>query len=108
MSFADLMNQSVTVNAAASRDKYGKKSFAATGTTYTDCRIEIGDELIRDAVGKETPVMGRVYILGNASITIGDRLTLPGGKTPTVVRVDKVNDESGIHHTKIYLTSTSD
>lgn len=104
MSLADVMNQAVTVYQAASRDKYGKVSHGANGRVYSDCRIETKTQLRKDQNGKEVVSTGMVFILGDATITINDRLVLPSGATPIVMAVEKVNDETGIHHTKVWLT----
>lgn len=102
--FAELMNQTITVNASNSRDKYGKRGFASSGTTYADCRIQTENKLVRDLTGREVFETGRVYVLGNCVVSIGDKVTLPSGQTPVVVDVRKVNDESGVHHTVIHLS----
>lgn len=102
--FAEIMNETIVVNAANSVDKYGKRGFVNTGTSYTDCRVMTGIKLIKDAQGREVTETGRVLVLGTATVNIGDKVTLPSGKTPTVIMVNQINDETGVHHTVLHLT----
>jgi len=34
---------------------------------------------------------------------VEDKITLPDGDTPKILRVDKMSDESGYHHIKVYF-----
>lgn len=103
LNLADLMNDTIVVNARNSIDKYGKRGFASSGTTYTNCRVQTGSKLIRDAAGKEVIENGRVYVLGQCNISIGDKVTLPSGNTPTVILIDDVSDEHGIDHVVLHF-----
>lgn len=102
--FAEIMNDTIVINAANSTDKYGKRGFATQGTSYTNCRVMTGQKLIKDAQGREVIENGRVIVLGQVAVNIGDKVTLPSGNTPTVILIDDVSDQSGTHHTVIHFS----
>lgn len=100
--FYKMMPDTITVTAASTMDKYGKQSFAATGTSYR-CRLVFENRMIRDDDGREVLEAGRAIIYGAApTVTVRDRLSLPGGKMPLVTSVATIKDETEAnHHTVI-------
>jgi len=103
--WAEDMTDSVTVYKAGALNNYGAQTIAGAGTAF-DCRIISSVTIKRDEQGIEITEPGTLYILSDADIEIGDRITLPGGNLePRVVEVDKVNyDANGtttVHHTKV-------
>lgn len=108
MDLQDVMGNTVTVYSAVAKDKYGKRSHEATGEVISNCRIQYKVELKRDLMGKEIPTIGKVYALGDVSVSIGDKIVLPTGATPVIAMIEKPFDETGaIDHTVIYLTNAS-
>lgn len=102
---ADLMGSHVTVLNSTARDKYGKRTHEATGTVLK-CRIQTSENLVKDAEGKEVVVVGKVYVLGEPDVYLGDKVILPDGSSPVIMKVETANDEFGrVNHTIIYLTN---
>jgi hypothetical protein len=102
--FEDVMNETVTINVSTAKDKYGKNTFSASGTAYTNCRIQTDTARVQDAAGNQIVTRGKVYVLGAVTISIGDKITLPDGdNTPIIVKIDDVDDDSTIHHTVLHF-----
>ena len=93
MSLAGLLRQSVTVYAPASRDVYGKATWAA-GVEYA-ARVEPSADLLRDASGKEVIVTANVIVSGEPDITTAHSVELPDGTTPVIVGVERNVDGQG-------------
>ena len=97
--FLTLMPDTVTVYPQSSLDKYGKRTWSASGTSYR-CRIQSQTKLFRDPSGREVTIDGRVFLYGAPSdITTDHRLVLPDGSSPVLYVVNVANDETGAHHT---------
>lgn len=100
--FADLMNDTVTIEPMTSRDTYGEPAFGP-GVTYR-CRID-GSTTQRVSIdGVERTVNAMIYLSGEPVIGPTDRLTMPAGFTPNqppILRVNIFSDDVGPHHTEI-------
>lgn len=104
--FLEMMPHTVTIEPFASRDGYGVSSY---GTSRTHrARIEGGNRQVITPEGEEKVSTRLVFIdpvpVGQSSpseMTTKDRITLPAGYSPAqpvVLRVDREDDETGIHH----------
>ena len=95
------MTDSVTIYPASTLDNYGKRSVSATGTTYA-CRI-ISD-IVKVTTDQKRTVLeeGRLIILGDPTVTIGDTLSTGSGQKGIITRVDKptynANGVTAPHH----------
>lgn len=99
--FLPMMRETVTLTAQASLDRYGKQSFAASGTSYR-ARLIWQERILRDKQGQEIVESGRAILYGvAASATPEWRITLPDGSTPKITMVDTIQDEFGDHHSVI-------
>lgn len=98
--FASMMPSTVTLNAVASTDAYGKRTFAGASTSI-QCRIQTSRRMVITEDGKQVPVEGTVYCYGTSAATINDKLTLPDGTVVPIVAVETRNDETGAYATVI-------
>lgn len=110
----DCMPQTVTLEPFSDRDDYGEPVYG-TAATYR-ARVVYQTEMIVDQrIGSaelETTSNGHVWFgpptLNLSSgvpptVTAEDRITLPDGTQPNIMRVDRFPDEDGNHHTKVYF-----
>lgn len=102
--FSSDMVDSVTVYKQSTLDNYGKRSTAAQGTSY-NARVMSEIRRSRNEEGEITVEGGRLIILNDADVAVGDRLVLPGNTEPVILAVDKVtysaNGTSAVHHTLV-------
>lgn len=102
-----MCNTSVTRYAAASRDKYGKPTYAGTGDTVA---VHLRDEDTRefDDSGATQSVNRRVTIWSPTILNVdpqNDVIELPNGDRPRIVSATVHYDEDGAaHHEKIELS----
>jgi hypothetical protein len=99
--FVDLAADVVTVERFVAEDGYGVATYE--DAVETPARVELGPKLIVNATGLEIVSTCRVYL--GIAIDIRDRLTLPDdapNRTPSLLRVEPVRDESGPHHWVAY------
>lgn len=97
------MPHSVTVEAYSSQTANAVPSFSS-GVAYSG-RVVNRVKMIRDARGQEKVSNTTIYLNATAAIGPRDRITLPSGYTPqqpVILRVDRIPDEDGLHHTVIY------
>lgn len=99
--FLTMTNDTVTVAAPSTYDKYGAPTFASASSAIP-ARLELSSRIIVDSDGVERVSSGTIFVL-STSVTIGPqhKITLSDGRTPEVMRVDVLNDEEGQHHLEV-------
>jgi hypothetical protein len=101
--FTEFFAHVVNIAPYASQDGYGAAAYG-TGIDYP-ARIVNTVKMIRAADGQERVSNTSIWIGTDAAISPKDKLTLPSAfspQTPPILRVDRVTDDEGIHHTKLY------
>lgn len=100
--FEDFAARTVTVEAFESESPYGVVAYA--DPVEARARVQLGPVRIVSAQGEEIVSHVRVY-LGRA-VTVRDRITLPDpaapNASPQILRVERVDDETGPHHWVVY------
>jgi hypothetical protein len=94
----------VVYRAATVWDEFGKVIAYAAPVNYR-ARVTYSHKRITSrATGQDVVSSIQVWIIGVIpTINVDDRVTLPDGTTPLIVSWDLVSDETGNHHTKLYL-----
>lgn len=104
--YLQLMPDTVTVADVATRDEYGKRTYA-TATSHR-ARISLKDERVVNLLGVEVLANIKIVLAPDAagnlpSIDAESRLTLPDGSTPEVVSFGIASDEDGPHHAVVWV-----
>ena len=99
------MTDTVVVYTASTLDNYGKQAISASGTSFS-ARVVSTIGKTRDEQGQQIVEGGKLYILGDAAINVGDRLDLPAYTAdPRITGVRKVNYSANgtttVHHTEV-------
>lgn len=102
--FLGLMPDTVTWEAVATRDVYGKPATYANAVSYR-ARVSYSQKRIPSrATGQDVVASCQVWLNGVlAALNTDDRITLPDGSTPVIVGWDTPTNDKGTHHTKIYM-----
>jgi hypothetical protein len=97
------MPDTVTINSGTAIDKYGKRTYGGSSQTI-QARVIMDTQLIKDTEGQDIVSVGRAILAGPySSIGLGDKITLPDGKTPVIVKVNTVSDSAGPVYTAVYF-----
>lgn len=100
--FLELFSERITLYPPATTDKYGKRTFSASGVTA--CAHLVSEvSLSRDQDGREVTETGRIYVYGTPTVTTDYRLVLTDGSEPIIIGVDVPHDQNGAHHTVIRI-----
>jgi hypothetical protein len=99
--FLDWRDTTVTISPFTSYDKFGTPSYG-TGVA-TKCYIEMHPKLIQNSTGQEVVSQARVYVIGNLSYTVRDKVVLPDSKFPPVLRIDHFWNEAGIVELSVFF-----
>ena len=94
------MPSTVSLNAVASTDAYGKRTFSGT-TTSIQCRVQQTRRMVLTQDGQQIPVEGSVYCYGTSIATVNDKLTLPDGSVVPILAVETRNDDTAAYVTVI-------
>jgi hypothetical protein len=65
------------------------------------CRIEQKNTLVRDQDGRERVSSTTIYLASTVTIPLNARITLPDGRTPSIMSIESVQDEDGSYFTKV-------
>lgn len=98
--FSSMMPSTVSLNAVASTDAYGKRTFSGT-TTSIQCRVQQTRRMVLTQDGQQIPVEGSVYCYGTSIATVNDKLTLPDGSVVPILAVETRNDDQAAYVTVI-------
>ena len=100
--FLELFSETVTLFPPSTMDKYGKRTFSASGVTAS-AHLVSEVSLTRDADGREVTEIGRVYLYGTPAVTTDYRILLGDGSSPVIIGVDTPHDQNGPHHTVVRI-----
>lgn len=106
--FDDFMDETITLEAVASTDEYGARTYSAA-TSHT-ARIVRRHSQVTDFEGRLVAAVATIYVSGTSlptSVGPSDRITLPDGSTPPIVAVEEYPDEDTNHHIKIMLGTSA-
>lgn len=104
--WVDDMTDTITIYKSSGLDSYGKRTVANTGTSY-DCRIM--SDVVKTTTDQNRSVVeeGRLVILNNPDVAIGDTIDLGSGYNAIITRVDKKNYKADgsttPHHAVIFF-----
>jgi hypothetical protein len=102
--FTEDMTETITVYKQSTLDNYGKRATAVSGTTYS-ARVMSEIRRSRNDEGEINVEGGKLIVLNDVDIAVGDRLVLPGSNEPVILAVDKVtysaNGTTAVHHTLV-------
>ena len=99
-----LMQQTISVAKFKRLDQYGDAVYDLDNPQSVQCRVSYRPQMIRDGDGREVVSSAQVWTSGNTGITVQDKVTLPDGSSPILLRVDSPPDETGqIYHQKLYV-----
>lgn len=99
-----LMPSTIKVSTRTAHNNYGEPSFAASTTNYR-ARIVHKPGYIRTGEGEPLAYQHVAWVrsTGATTLTASDRVTMPDGSRPPVLRVERYPDEDGINHVKLYM-----
>jgi len=98
--FLSLTNQAVAIAPLSTASPYGAPSFGAA--VSFPAYVEPGARVVVSTLGVEEVTTAMVYVLSSsASVGAQDKLTLPDGRVPKILRVDVLNDDEGQHHVEV-------
>lgn len=99
--FLTLAPQTVTLEPLSTHDVYGAPSFG-TSVSYSALVMQ-ESKLVRGSDGREVVSGTQVYIpSSSATASEQDRLTLPDGSQPELIRVSVYSDDDGQHNVVLY------
>lgn len=99
--FLDTMVDEVTWEPSTGYDADGAPAFG-TGVTIK-CRVSPRARKVLDAHGTEVVSAAVIYTEEAPAVSPNDRITLPDGSQPVIIRVERPPDRDGAHHTEIYV-----
>lgn len=103
----DLMVETITVEpwvahaSSDGRETYGAAVQIPARIESTSARVITASRT--DPQAQERLATGRIYIPDTPIVRIEDRLTLPDGRKPVIVKVEANGDERGPHHQVIWI-----
>lgn len=98
-SLLEMMQMTVTQQQRASRDGYGKETFSAPVSRR--CYVEPSTRQVLNADGETVVTSARVYMAGVFGWSVTDKLILPDGSSPPIIRVATFYDETGAPHHEV-------
>lgn len=100
--YRELFSETVTLFPPTATDKYGKRTFSASGVSA--CAHLVSDiSLSRDQDGREVTEVGKVYLYGVFTVTTDHKIVLADGSSPVIIGVDTPFDPAGAHHTVVRI-----
>jgi hypothetical protein len=100
--YQELFSETVTLYAPASTDKYGARTWSASGVTAS-AHLMAENQLTKTADGRDVLETGKVYLYGQVTVTTDYRIVLEDGSEPIIIAVDKPYDQNGWHHTVVRI-----
>jgi hypothetical protein len=103
------LNQTITVNAFASRNLVGDPTYSTSATTYTAREEQRHHQTVgpdgRDVLSRGLIYVGLSSTGGTPSIKVNDKVTAPDNTIRPLVNVETLRDRTGIHHQILHYGS---
>jgi len=96
-----MFSETVEVAKLLSVDVYRKKTYAPA-VTYV-AKIQYKNVKTLNSNGEVQVATGVVLLEDNIVVDVDDQITLPDGRQPLIVNVERRNYDSTINHTKIFF-----
>ena len=90
------MTDTVLFYPLSTKDKYGKPTYGGTAVTTTG-RLIYEEEKKRQVDGIEITAVGKYITAGPFTLTVNHKMSV-SGTIFTVLAVDEISDENGLHH----------
>lgn len=98
-----LAADSLTLEPLSTMTSYGAPQFSTTSQSLK-CYVEANRRLVTNAEGVEEVSAATMYVMSSsASIGTQDRVTVPNGDQPRLLRVDVLKDADGQHHLELLI-----
>jgi hypothetical protein len=89
----DMMRDVIQWQQLSGYDGHGQPSFGTI--TEIKCRIVDKERLIRTLDGQEVVSKTTIYCDSDHGVDVNDRITLPSGEQPIMLRINTYPDEQG-------------
>ena len=99
--FLEMMTDTVTLERMTGVDADVMRVYGSA-TAY-QCRISPKPQQILDTTGREVVSTATIHFARSPEIDPEDRITLPDGSQPQILRVARPPDRDGAHHTTVYV-----
>lgn len=101
MSIEGLLNQSVTIQSASSRDGYGRLSFGAS--TSVSARFSAKKKVVTLPDGTQQTIEAIAYVPSNTSVSENDKVTYDSKEYKVLMKYAVPDGEGNTHHIKLEL-----
>lgn len=98
--FDDWRNTPVNIYPFVKYDKFGTPSYGTAVQTMV--YIEMHPKMIQNSTGQEVVSQARLYVIGNLTYDVRDKLVLPDNKAPPVLRLDHYWNEVGVLELSVF------
>lgn len=88
-----LLTATVTIAPYTGQDAYGKAQYGPAQTV--PARVQFRLQRLTDATGQERVSRAKVFVDGDVTLDLRDRVTLPDGTMPPILTLYKVSDLDG-------------
>ena len=100
--WSDMMHDEIEWEArAAGADEHGQPTYG-TATTIK-CRISYKQKMVRTVTGEERVSNATIYCEGDPGIDPKDRVIMPDGSTPPILKAGTFKDETGSAHQELMV-----
>ena len=101
--FLTMCKDTATRKPVTGRNAYGGQTFG-TSVPLTGCRLVRKARMVRNSQGDNVVSSAQLWVMANYAIQADDVIVLSDGTTPTVLSVDRPQDETGnFTHVKVYF-----
>ena len=99
--FLNVVSTTIKIEPVSTFDLYGAPS-VGTASTF-DAYVEQVHKLFDFGSGRTEVATEVVFVMSSsAAIGLNDKITLPSGRTPKILRVETLDDSEGQHHLEVY------
>jgi hypothetical protein len=99
--FLEMMIDTVTLERRTGVDADGVVTYGPP--SVLKCRISPKPKQILTMTGREVVSTATIHLVGAPEVSPEDRVTMPDGDQPPILRVARPPDRDGPHHTEIFV-----
>ena len=99
MSFAGLLNQTLTLNVVSGKDRYGRENYGSSSTVR--CRFQKSNKVVLQSNGETQAIDAIIFVNPDTSVNVDDKVVYSSEAYKVINKNSVVGAGGDVHHLEL-------